>query len=184
MIELVDRRGAGSRHLEHDHHRSLRHRSGEQPPIDPSGSATNLTAWRSPRRCGSRDHERYLVVSDFNNGPNTVDGGTPPAPKVKDHRRRTAPVAKREHRRQSVSHCPIGELARMQCAQHVHDDSIAATTLSAGMVQWWRQTVHRCSFSQPIIQQPWSSATVPAANGSLPRCASQNAMGARWAQSR
>jgi hypothetical protein len=136
------------------------------PGIDPNGSATNPYGLAIAPASAGRISAGDLVVCNFNNGPNSVDGGLPPSTQgqgttvVGLH-----PMASANdgglpyHIAQSASLLGCSALSMFS------DDTIVATAFSAGVPVVAPSGSVSSPFAADSLAKPWSSAYVPAANG-------------------
>jgi hypothetical protein len=135
--------------------------------IDPTGSATNPYGLVIAPVSAGLITAGDLVVCNFNNGPNTVQGS--PSPNTQGQGTTVVglhPVATANaganpyHIAQSVSLLGCSALSMFP------DDSIAATAFSAGIVPVVAPSGAVTSpFAADNLAKPWSSAYVSAANG-------------------
>jgi hypothetical protein len=148
--------------------------------IDPDGSSANPYGLAIAPIAAGPISAGDLVVCNFNNGPNQVDAGGPNANTqgqgttlVGLHPSPNANAGGNPyHIAQSTSLLGCSALSVFP------DDSIASTSFSAGAVPVvaTNGTVNT-PFAADTIQQPWSSAYVPAANGNPAALYVSNAMG-------
>jgi hypothetical protein len=136
------------------------------PGIDPNGSATNPYGLAIAPASAGLISAGDLVVCNFNNGPNGVDGGLPPSTQgqgttvVGLH-----PMASANdggvpyHIAQSASLLGCSALSMFS------DDTIVATAFSAGVPVVAPSGSVSSPFAADSLAKPWSSAYVPAANG-------------------
>jgi hypothetical protein len=133
------------------------------PAIDPTGSGTNPYGLVIAPISAGLVTAGDLVVCNFNNGPNTVQGS--PAPNTQGQGTTVVglhPVASANpyHIAQSAS------LLGCSSVSMFADDSIAATAFSAGIVPLVAPTGSVSSpFAADNLAKPWGSAYVPAAAG-------------------
>jgi hypothetical protein len=142
------------------------------PAIDPTGSGTNPYGLVIAPVSAGLITAGDLVVCNFNNGPNTVQGS--PAPNTQGQGTTVvglhpgasagdAGVANPYHIAQSASLLGCSSLSMLA------DDSIAATAFSAGIVPLVAPTGSISSpFAADDLAKPWGSAYVPTANGQPP----------------
>ena len=137
------------------------------PVIDPTGSSTNPYGLAIAPISAGLLTAGDLVVCNFNNGPNMVQGS--PAPNTQGqgttlvglHPAASAnPGGNPYHIAQSAS------LLGCSSVSMLADDSIAATAFSAGIVPLVASTGSVSSpFAADNLAKPWGSAYVAAANG-------------------
>ena len=140
--------------------------------IDPTGSSTNPYGLAIAPITAGLITAGDLVVCNFNNGPNMVQGS--PAPNTQGQGTTVvglhpvvsaadAAVANPYHIAQSASLLGCSSLSIFA------DDSIAATAFSAGIVPLVSPAGSVSSpFAADNLAKPWGSAYVPAANGQPP----------------
>jgi len=140
------------------------------PAIDPTGSSTNPYGLVIAPISAGLITTGDLVVCNFNNGPNMVQGS--PMPNTQGQGTTVVglhPVASANvggnpyHIAQSASLLGCSSLSMFA------DDSIAATAFSAGIVPLVAPTGSVSSpFAADNLAKPWGSAYVPSANGQPP----------------
>jgi hypothetical protein len=137
------------------------------PAIDPTGSATNpyglviAPVSAGPITAGD------LVVCNFNNGPNTVQGS--PAPNTQGQGTTLVglhPLASANAGGNPYHIAQSASLLGCSALSMFADDSIAATAFSANMVALVAPAGSVNSpFAADSLAEPWSSAYVAASNG-------------------
>jgi hypothetical protein len=140
------------------------------PAIDPTGSGTNPYGLAIAPISAGLITAGDLVICNFNNGPNTVQGS--PAPNTQGQGTTLVglhPVASANtggnpyHIAQSTSLLGCSSLSLLA------DSSIAATAFSAGAVPLVSPSGTVTSpFAADNLAKPWGSAYVPDANGQSP----------------
>jgi len=137
------------------------------PTIDPTGSATNPYGLAIAPVSAGPITAGDLVVCNFNNGPNTVQGS--PTPNTQGQGTTIVglhPVASTDGGGNPYPIAQSASLLGCSALSMFPDDSIAATAFSAGIVP---VVAPGGSVSSPFaadnLAKPWSSAYVAAANG-------------------
>jgi hypothetical protein len=137
------------------------------PTIDPNGSSANPYGLALAPVTAGPITAGDLVVCNFNNGPNTVDGGNPPNTQGQG----TTVVGLHPEANPDGGETPYhiaqsASLLGCSALSVFPDDSIAATAFSANIVPVASASGTVSSpFAADSLAKPWSSAYVPAANG-------------------
>jgi hypothetical protein len=137
------------------------------PAIDPTGSGTNPYGLVIAPVSAGLITAGDLVVCNFNNGPNTVQGS--PAPNTQGQGTTVVglhPVASADAGANPYHIAQTASLLGCSALSMFPDDGIAATAFSAGIVPVVAPSGSVTSpFAADNLTKPWSSAYVAAANG-------------------